>query len=135
MVVHKTTRAPSLSKFLLLSISSPFPKDNFLQTTSERLMAILTIGSRCLPFFSDVLRKIMSAGTLWFWEEKKGHYCAASPARVCSAFPRAARAQRGFLCQPAARDSAGFESSTRFPAEFQVRDNNWCQLPLTRPKG
>lgn len=29
-------------------------------------MAIFKIDPRCLPFFSDVLRKIMSAGTRWF---------------------------------------------------------------------
>lgn len=47
-------------------------------------MAILTIGSRCLPFFSDVLRKIMSAGTRWFCYKKKGHYCAHTP-HACTA--------------------------------------------------
>lgn len=29
-------------------------------------MAVSKIDPRCLPFFSDVLRKIMSAGTRWF---------------------------------------------------------------------
>lgn len=43
-----------------------FQNDYFVQITSKRLMVIFRIGSRCLPFFSDVLRKIMSAGTRWF---------------------------------------------------------------------
>lgn len=34
-------------------------------------MVIFRIGSRCLPFFSDVLRKIMSAGTRWFYIVKR----------------------------------------------------------------
>lgn len=38
----------------------------FCQITTERLMVIFQIDPRCLPFFSDVLRKIMSAGTRWF---------------------------------------------------------------------
>lgn len=34
-------------------------------------MVIFQIDLRCLPFFSDVLRKIMSAGTRWFCVMKR----------------------------------------------------------------
>ena len=34
-------------------------------------MVIFKIDPRCLPFFSDVLRKIMSAGTRWFCVMKR----------------------------------------------------------------
>lgn len=37
-------------------------------------MAISKIDPRCLPFFSDVLRKIMSAGTRWFCYEQRDCY-------------------------------------------------------------
>lgn len=43
----------------------------FCQITTERLMVIFKIDPRCLPFFSDVLRKIMSAGTRWFCVRKR----------------------------------------------------------------
>lgn len=43
----------------------------FCQITTERLMVIFKIDPRCLPFFSDVLRKIMSAGTRWFCVMKR----------------------------------------------------------------
>lgn len=51
-------------------------------------MVIFKIGPRCLPFFSDVLRKIMSAGTRWFWVRKRktvtvnahvGGFCPLAP--------------------------------------------------------
>lgn len=36
--------------------------------------------SRCLPFLSEVLKKIMSAGTRWFYKEKQKEKHASLPA-------------------------------------------------------